>query len=79
MAKVLVEETTSTAGTCKAQIWRRDEGLFHVQLFRWTHEVMRDQELVDSCWAELTTAGSITDSIDIARGLATELLARHGE
>ncbi len=77
MARVLLEETTSANGACKAQIWRRDDDMLHLQLLRWTTEVVRDQEPVASAWVEITTAGSITDSIDIARGLASELLSRH--
>ena len=79
MARVLLEETTSANGTCKAQIWRRDDDMLHLQLLRWTAEVVQDQEPVESSWVEITTAGSITDSLDIARGLANELLLRHGQ
>jgi hypothetical protein len=77
MAKVLLEETSSATGTCKAEIWRWDDGMFQVRVLRWTEEMAAEQGEVASTWSEITSAGSITDSIDIARGLATGLLARH--
>ena len=77
MARVLLEEMTSVKGTCKAQIWRRDDGMIHIQVLRWTTEVVSEQEGIASSWAEVTTAGSITDSMSIARGLANALVERH--
>lgn len=82
MAKVLLEETSSAEGTCKAEIWRWDDGMFQVRVLRWTDVAATDVGATEegsaaSGWAEITSAGSITDSVDIARGLASGLLARH--
>jgi hypothetical protein len=72
MARTLVEELTSADGTWKVQIWRRDDGTLRVCLLRWT-------DPPTSFWEEIRTAGSITDSMDIARTIGNDLLQRHAD
>ena len=79
MSKTLVEESKSPSGTWKAEIWRRDDGTLQVRLLHWTDEIVPDHGHVASFWEEIRTSTSITDSIEIARAIANELLDCHGD
>lgn len=65
-------------GGWKAEIRRRSDGNLQVHLLRWIDEDVPDHGRVASFWEEVHTAVSITDSIEVARTIASELLARHG-
>ena len=54
-------------GRWKATIYRRDDGLLQVALLRW--------EEIEGAWCQLSTAGSRTDTLELARSLAHTLLA----
>ena len=53
-------------GRWKAAIYRRDDGLLQVELLRWENE---------GAWCPISTAGSKTDTLELARSLAHTLLA----
>lgn len=72
MAEV-VEELFSPNRWWKAQICRRQDGTYRIELANWV-----DDE-GERFWAQVSTTGSITDSLEIARNLARDLLNRHSE
>ena len=73
MAREVVEELFSPHRWWKAQICRRQDGTYCIDLAQWV-----DDE-GERFWAQISTAGSITDSLEIARGIARDLLERRSE
>jgi hypothetical protein len=64
----VVEELFSPYRWWKAQICTRQDGTYRIELANWV-----DDE-GERFWAQISTAGSITDSLEIARGIARDLL-----
>jgi hypothetical protein len=76
-SKSPLRELVSSDGEWKAEIWERADGTLQVRLFRWTDEDVPDYGRVASFWEEIGEHVSITDSLDIAMKIASELLHRH--
>ncbi len=73
MVGEVVEELFSPNRWWKAQICRRQDGTFRIEMANWV-----DDE-GERFWAQVSTAGSITDSLEIARSIARDLLDRRSE
>jgi hypothetical protein len=74
----VIEELASPDGAYKAEIRRGANGNFRIVLRRWLAEDVPGHGRVASGWSEVRTGVSLTDSIEIARDLARELLRHHG-
>jgi hypothetical protein len=64
----LVEESFSPRQRWKTTIEKRDDGLLQVFLWRWS----------ENTWVMATLGGSITDTVERARVIASVLLRKHG-
>lgn len=68
----VVREIISPSKQCKAEIIRRNDGMFHVEIFTWENEW--------ECWSRVTRNLSLTDTKERAVEIAIEELRnRAGE
>ena len=73
----MIEELIVPGGGWKAEIRRRADGNYRVVLLRWVDDDVPGYGKVASGWSEVHTGTSITDSVELARQLARELLRQY--
>jgi hypothetical protein len=70
-----LEELVGRSGTLKVVIHRRPDGLLQLVLSKWYTESVPEHDFEASGWQAMPEGPHLTDSLDIARTLARELLA----
>jgi hypothetical protein len=68
----------SACGLYRAEIVRRRDGAFQVDILRWTEEWVPDYGKVDEFWEPMGEGLTLTDTLERARDRAAEKLADHG-
>ncbi|HEX8913321.1 MAG TPA: hypothetical protein VF796_13250 [Humisphaera sp.] len=68
----------SACGLYRAEIVRRRDGAFQVDVSRWTEEWVPEYGKVDEFWAPVRDGLTLTDTLERARERAIEKLADQG-
>jgi hypothetical protein len=74
MNPVIVEEIVSEDRLLKVEIRRRIDGNLQLFLFYWYEENLPEYGHFQSGWAPRPPEASITDTLEIARAMAEDLL-----